>query len=552
MLTRLHIRNYAIISKLDVELENGLTILTGETGAGKSILVGALSLVLGKRADSSTLFDKDEKCVVEATFKIDGLDLQGFFDENDLDLDNPTILRREINASGKSRAFVNDTPVNLVQLKALASRLIDIHSQHEVLTLKSADFRLRLLDICSDKGQLVSEYRKAYTDWSKIKQQVDLLKETVQKAAADQDYLQFQLNELEELNVKEGELVESQEKLSLLENAEEINGTLTELSNALLHADDALVDSLRKAETVLNNLGRKYPRATEWANRVKQNLIDIEDVANEMEQSTTSVEFDAGELSRLEERVDEIMRLLTKHRKQSENELVEFQVELEAKLNAISNSDEELTLLNGKLEESESVLQKVADKLSSLRTSEAEKLAPIITAELQTLGMPDAQLAIRVQHTERTANGQDRVEILFTSNKGQALQDISKVASGGELSRLMLAVKAEMARNTQLPAIIFDEVDTGVSGDVADKMGDKIRVLCANMQVVCITHLPQVASKADKHIHVLKEEQEGRTVTGLRYLDKSDRIVEIAKMLSNAKPTEAALQHAKNLVEQTN
>lgn len=550
MLTRLHIRNYAIISELDVKFDKGLTIITGETGAGKSILIGALSLVLGKRADSSILYKEDEKCVVEAFFNIDNYDLKPFFHQNDLDFENPTILRREINANGKSRAFINDTPVTLVQLKELASNLIDIHSQHEVLTLKSADFRTRFLDSCADGGSQIKTYRKIFSDWNTLRIEVDTLKNALQKAAQDEDYLKFQLSELEELNLKEGELLENQEKLSMLENSEEISSTLNQVSDTLLTSEDAMVDTLRKLEAELQRLAKKYPTAADWAKRIKQNLIDLEDVAEEMSQKSSSIEQDPAELERLAERVDEIIRLMTKHRKRSEAELIEYQFELSDKLNSISSSDERLILLNGKLREIESLLQVEADKLSDLRSKEAKRIAPILTSELQQLGMPDAQMSIQLDKTERNVSGQDRIEVLFTANKGQKLQDISKIASGGELSRLMLSTKAEMASKTQLPAIIFDEIDTGVSGDVADKMGAKIKELSLQMQVLCITHLPQIASKANQHLFVYKEEQEGRTTTGVRELDKTDRIVEIAKMLSNANPTEAALTHAKNLVNE--
>ena len=551
MLSRLHIKNYAIISELDFELHSGLTIITGETGAGKSILLGALSLVLGKRADSSVLFDKEAKCVVEAFFNIENLAIQSYFTENDLDVENPTILRREINANGKSRAFINDTPVNLNQLKALASKLIDIHSQHEVLTLKSAEFRTSFLDSCADGGTLVDNYLTAYQDWKIISKQVESLKEQLNNAQADEDYLQFQLSELEELDIKAGELQECQDKLSLLENAEEIAETLSQVSNLILNDENAIVDNLRKTESELLRLGRKFPAANDWANRIKQSLIDLEDAANEMDRNSGSVEHDPAELRRLEDRVDEIIRLMTKHRKQSEAELVEYQLELSDKLNSISNSDEELTLLNGKLEKADSTVQKLANQLTNQRKRIAKQISQPLVEELRLLGMPDAEIQISVDAVDRIATGQDKVEVKFTSNKGQIPQDISKVASGGELSRLMLSIKAEMAKNTQLPAIIFDEVDTGVSGDVADKVGDKIKALSSNMQVLCITHLPQIASKADSHYFVYKEQEQGRTVTGIKPLEKSDRIVEIAKMLSTANPTEAALEHAKNLVEKT-
>ncbi len=552
MLSRLHIRNYAIISELDINLERGLTIITGETGAGKSILVGALSLVLGKRADTTSLHNESEKCVIEASFLIDKYELKEFFTEHDLDFENPTILRREINSNGKSRAFVNDTPVNLNQLKALASKLIDIHSQHEVLTLKSADFRTHFLDSCSDGGQMSAKYKVAYADWLALKKEVDQAKQALQKAAADEDYIRFQLDELDQLNLVEGELKENQNKLSLLENAEQIAGTLNSISALILTSDEAIVDNLKRAEAELGRLARMYPQAQDWTDRIRQSLIDLEDVASEMEQKAGFAEHDPAEQQRLEERVDEVLRLLTKHRKQSDSELIELHSQLTTQLDSISSSDERLTLLNAKLEETDVRLQSIAKELTDQRALIAKKLAPQLSSELKQLGMPDALLEVQVVSEERMASGQDKINILFTSNKGQSLQDISAVASGGELSRLMLTTKAEMAKNIQLPAIIFDEVDTGVSGEVADKMGTKIKSLSANMQVLCITHLPQIASKANQHIHVFKEEKDGKTVTGIKVLDKTDRIVEIAKMLSNARPTEAALAHAKNMVEQTN
>ncbi len=545
---RLHIRNYAIISQLDINVENGLTIITGETGAGKSILIGALSLVLGKRADSSVLYEKNEKCIVEAHFDVSGYDLEKFFQDNDLDFEATSIIRREINAQGKSRAFVNDTPVNLTQLKELTGKLIDIHSQHAVLTLKAADFRTRFLDACSDGSKQFSAYSGVFSKWKNIRKQVDELKERLRKSTADEDYLKFQLEELEELRLEEGELQSDQERLNTLENAEEIRTTLSGVSESL-SGDNSIVDGLRGMESELQRLAKKYPNAEGWSTRLSQSLIELEDIADDMSRRIGDVDEDPAELERLQERVDEILRLMTKHHKQSEAELIQFQKELDEKLQSISNSDEQLTLLNAQLENAEAALNSEASKLTSLRTKTAKQLSPLLTKELSELGMPDAQVSILVQPEECGALGQDRIEIQFTANKGQQLQDISKVASGGELSRLMLTMKSEMAKNAQLPAIIFDEIDTGVSGEVAGKMGLKINSLSKWMQVFCITHLPQIASKADQHLFVYKEEQNGRTVTKIRQLEKSERVMEIAKMLSNANPTEAALQHAKDMVD---
>lgn len=548
MLVRLSVRNYAIISELDVPFSDGLTIITGETGAGKSILIGALSLVLGKRADTSVLFSNKEKCVVEAHFDVNGYELRSFFEEHDLDYESVTILRREISASGKSRAFVNDTPVNLNQLRELASYLIDIHSQHEVLTLKTPEFRARFIDSCADGGKQFSEFRSKYKEWSGLKRKAEKLREELQQSAADEDYLRFQLKELEELNLSEGELSSAQERLTFLENAEEINQTLSSVSDALSSSENAVLDTLRSIDSELKSLSRKFERAGDWQQRVHSTFIELEDLASELNNNGTDLDENPAELQRLQERVDEILRLLTKHRKQSESELIELQHELSGQLESIGTSDEQLTLLLAELEMKGAELEKSAIRLSDLRKKAANELAPKIEAELHEMGMPDAQLSIELIRTEIIALGQDSIEVKFTSNKGQKLQDISKAASGGELSRLMLAVKSEIAKNAKLPAIIFDEIDTGVSGDVANKVGNKVKVLSQHMQVFCITHLPQIASKADQHLFVYKELVDGKTITNVRTLTSEDRIIEIAKMLSNANPTEAALTHAKNLI----
>lgn len=550
MLTRLHVRNYAIISELDIEFSDGLTIITGETGAGKSILIGALSLVLGKRADTSVLYNAEDKCVVEAHFEVGGFGLDKFFEENDLDFEEHTILRREINAQGKSRAFVNDTPVNLSQLKELAGNLIDIHSQHEVLTLKTPEFRARFLDACADGGKQFVRFQQAFGEWKSLKRKVEQTKQKLQEASADEDYLRFQLSELQELQLKEGEFNENQERLNTLENAEEIRQTLCEITEAFSGVESSVLDQVRRIESELNNLSRKHPQSKDWAERVKSSFLELEDVAQEVERTSDSLNEDPEELMELQQRVDEVLRLMTKHRKQSDAELLEFQRELEDKLEGIGVSDEQLTMLLAELELAGSKLESEATLLSQLRTTAAKSVAPIIETELRELGMPEASFGIELIRTEINTLGQDGINIKFTANKGQIAQDISKVASGGELSRLMLSVKSQVAKTSQLPAIIFDEIDTGVSGDVANKVGQKIRSLSSMMQVLCITHLPQIASKADQHLYVYKQIESGKTETKVRELDEQERIVEVAKMLSNANPTEAALTHAKNLIEE--
>jgi len=552
MLHRLHIRNYAIIRELEVEWGSGLTIITGETGAGKSIVLGALSLVLGKRADTSVLHDADGKCVVEAEFRTDGFDLDDFFSDNDIDRLPVTILRREITPDGRSRAFINDTPVNLQQLRALAERLVDVHSQHEVHTLKEAAFRARFLDACADRGVAFKAFEAAFVTYENTRQQLEKLEQEAAEARSEEDYLRFQLNELDELNLAEGEMEEMEERLAMLENAGEIRATLSEVNAGLSDSERSVTDALREIAASVSRLSRKYPPAAEWASRLGSALIELDDLAAEMGRKLTDVDDDPSELERVRERVDTVNRLLLKHRRQTATELIGLRSELSTRLGGIERSEEELNALRERLSSEKKKMQQSADALTKVRTATAQRLGPQLASELHVLGMPDARLQIDlVQRDTPTALGQDDIRILFSANKGQPMQDIAKVASGGELSRLMLTVKAEMARNAELPTVIFDEIDTGVSGEVADRMGDRIRTLGGHMQVICITHLPQIAAKGQQHLFVFKEGKGDRTVTGVRALNGSERITEIAKMLSNDNPSEAAISHASQLLAET-
>jgi len=552
MLQRLHIRNYAIISELEVNWDKGLTIITGETGAGKSILLGALSLVLGKRADSSVLHAQDNKCIVEAEFATEGFALAEFFEENDIDIEPLTTLRREITPQGKSRAFINDTPVLLPVLRELAERLIDVHSQHEVHTLKEADFRARFLDSCADGGKAHDAFLSVFREWDTARKKLERLEEESAQSRAEEDYLRFQLEELEELSLKEGELSEVEERLSVLENAEEIRTTLSMVTAQMGEGEVALLDGLRQVSAEVSKLARNYSRAEEWAQRLNSALIDLDDLTDEMSRSLQAIEDDPEELARLQERVDAIQRLMNKHRRPTDTELIAFQQELSGKLEGIERSDSELNALREALSSLEKDLNTKADALTKVRTDAAKVLGGKLSKELHGLGMPDAQLQISVEMKETVnALGRDAIQVLFSANKGQPMQDIAKVASGGELSRLMLVIKAEMARNAQLPTVIFDEIDTGVSGEVAERMGLKIKELSGFMQVLCITHLPQIAAKGAQHLFVYKESVGNRTVTNIRPLSGNDRVMEIAKMLSNDNPTDAAIAHAGQLVKQT-
>ncbi|MCF8258127.1 MAG: DNA repair protein RecN [Flavobacteriales bacterium] len=551
MLQRLYIRNYAIISELEVEWGSGLTIITGETGAGKSIVLGALSLVLGKRADSSVLHAQESKCIVEAEFNTDGFALQDFLQENDIDPEPLTTLRREITPQGKSRAFINDTPVLLPVLRDLAERLIDVHSQHEVHTLKEAGFRARFLDSCADGGSTYDAYSAIFREWDAMRKKAERLESEAAKSRAEEDYLRFQWQELEELNLHTGELTDVEQRLSMLENAEEIRTSLATVTAQMNDGEMALLDGLRQAKAEISRLARSYSKAEEWAQRINSAVIDLADLTDEMERGLQSIEDDPQELARLHERVDAIQRLLSKHRRQTDAELITFQQELASKLEGIERSDSELSSLREAFSVLENELNMKADALTEVRTDAAKGLGERLSEELHGLGMPDAQLSVSLEKKESVnALGRDGIQVLFSANKGQPMQDISKVASGGELSRLMLVIKAEMARNAQLPTVIFDEIDTGVSGEVAERMGLKIKELSGFMQVLCITHLPQIAAKGAQHLFVYKEGDGDRTVTRIRQLTGPDRVLEIAKMLSSDSPTEAAITHARQLVHQ--
>lgn len=551
MLQRLYIRNYAIISELEVEWGSGLTIITGETGAGKSILLGALSLVLGKRADSSVLYAQDNKCIVEAEFVTEGFPLVDIFAENDIDIEPLTTLRREITPQGKSRAFINDTPVLLSVLRELAERLIDVHSQHEVHTLKEPDFRARFLDSCADGGKQYAAFTSVFKAWDAARKKLELMEAQHAQSHAEEDYLRFQLTELDELGLKEGELNEAEQHLSELEHAEEIRTTLAAASASMAEGEGALLDGLRQVNAEITRLARKYSKADEWAKRLSSAIIELADVADELERGLQTIDDDPNELTRLQQRVDEIQRVMNKHRRSSDVELLEFHQEISVKLRAMERSDGVLSELTEQFKAVEDELNAIADEVTRLRTAIATGLGERLSKELHVLGMPDAQLRIAVeQKNSINLLGRDDINVLFSANKGQPLQDVAKVASGGELSRLMLVIKAEMARNAQLPTVIFDEIDTGVSGEVAERMGMKIKELSAFMQVLCITHLPQIAAKGTHHLYVYKDGEGDRTVTRIRALSGNDRVLEVAKMLSTDSPTEAAIMHATQLVKQ--
>ncbi|MFT5054143.1 MAG: DNA repair protein RecN (Recombination protein N) [Granulosicoccus sp.] len=548
MLRHLYIKNYALIEDLDLDLKSGLSIITGETGAGKSILLGALGLVLGNRADSSVLNSKEKKCIVEATFDLTGFDVEEFFNEHDLDKFEVSVLRRELTPDGRSRAFINDTPVNLNQIKELASMLIDIHSQHQVLQLKDQAFRLRFVDSCCVPKEVIDKYRDSYIDWKDLNTRYTELSSVESKLRQQEDYIKFQFDELNVADLKEGELEMISNELSMLDNAEDIKKTFT-MASQMMDGESGVLDQLRELLSNFEKIAPHVPKGLDHLGRLKSTLIDLKDLNAEFGGGYADVEYDPDRVEELRNRVDLIQKLLVKHDKETTVELLQLKEVFDIKLESLSSNEQDLTMLQSNLEKSKEELDEISKTLSLARKEGSHELEEELMQSLHDLGLPDAAVILSLSNLDRPGQtGQDHLEIGFSANKGQPVQDLSKVASGGELSRVMLAFKSLMAGKTKLPSIVFDEVDTGVSGDVADRMGKMINKLGQDMQVLAITHLPQIAAKGDHHFKVYKTGDGEKTATHISMLNNDERVEEIAKMLSAETPTEAARTHAKELV----
>lgn len=551
MLSRLLIKNYALIDNLDIAFDKGLNIITGETGAGKSILMGALGLVLGNRAEGKQFFDDSKKCVIEGYFSISSYDLKGFFEEYDLDYEDETIIRREISLDGKSRAFVNDSPVNLATLKALGERLIDIHSQHATLQINTEEFQLFVLDSIAGNEILLEEFRQELQQLRQLDKKLKTLKEESRTANAELDYNQFLFDELEKLNVREGELKELEEEQSQLENAEEIKRALLASTHLLADGEQNALTLLKESIQQIQQASRYFADAEELANRLNSAYIEIKDVSSEIAHQEASVNLDEKRLDEVNSRLSDIYSLLKKHRFESETELIQLRTELEEKLQVALNHDDILAKLEGDKKNQEAKVSQLGANLHKKRQEIKAKVEESVQKTLAHVGMANAKLEVflNLQSLDKASNrGMDSVQFLFSANKGQALQPIHKVASGGELSRLMLAIKSLVAQNSALPTIIFDEIDTGISGEVALRVGEVMHDLANNMQVLAITHLPQIASKGTSHFKVYKEDKNDKTRSNIVLMNADERIVEVAQMLSGANPGEAALAHAKNLL----
>ncbi|MGJ1285606.1 DNA repair protein RecN [Sphingobacterium spiritivorum] len=552
MLSRLYIRNYALIDTLDISFDKGLNIITGETGAGKSIIMGALSLILGSRIEGKYFFNQDQKCIIEGYFNIGAYHLQSFFVEHDMDYETETIIRREISVDGKSRAFINDSPVNLAILKSLGEQLIDVHSQHATLQINTEAFQLLVIDSIAGNTELKIAFEKTFKEYRATKKKLEELKGAIKNANAELDYHQFLFDELEQANLQDGEQIKLEEEQQQLENAEEIKRGLLSAVNYLTEQEANAVSLIKDALVQLQHIEKYMPASEDLFNRLQSTHIELKDIVNEIEGLEQTVVLDESRLDSVNDRLNIIYTLQKKHRVEQVAELIALRNDLESKIISASSQEELLITLEKQLTSVLQALKDLAGQLSASRKDVLSQIQDHVASVLAEVGMPHARLHIELQSLDETQFkefGQDSVQFLFSANKGQELQPIHKVASGGELSRVMLAIKSLIARSTALPTIIFDEIDTGISGEVALKVGEIMQRLASHMQVLAITHLPQIASKGKSHFKVYKEDSGDKTQSNIVLLNQQERVLEVAQMLSGANPGEAAIKHATELIE---
>ncbi len=549
MLARLMIKNYILIRHLEMGFEEGFSVITGETGSGKSILLGALGLILGQRADADALLDKKEKCIIEGSFNILGYPIDHLFLSHDLDQDDVLVIRREINPAGKSRAFINDTPVALAVLKEFGERLVNIHSQHAVISLNDNNFQLSVLDSFAGLHEDVLRYKREYSEYLKAKEHLLQLQERNSILSAERDYLEFLFAELKASQLKPGELATLEEKLNLLRHSEEIQGNLLRSASILGDGEDNVLESISEVIKMVSQIVKYNPVLKQVVDRLNSNYIDLKDVASELEMIREKVEVDPHEAEHISQRLDLINRLLKKHNKKSTEELLELQDEISAKLNSADNLSDQIDTLEQELEKQMARLTSFAELLSEKRKAASPRFESGLTSIFHKVGMPHARFQIAFGSIEIPGrDGIDKIIFLFSANKGTELRDLSNTASGGELSRIMLGIKSMISQKNLLPTIIFDEIDSGVSGETAGKVGAILRSMGGNMQVIAITHLPQIAGKGDVHYRVVKAEGHHTTETMITRLAADDRIEEIARMLSNEAVTAAARVTARELL----
>ena len=554
MLKQLYIKNFTLIDELDIELYPGFSVITGETGAGKSIILGAIGLLLGQRADSKSIKAGAEKCVIEAHFDLSRYPMQDFFDENEIEQDSEdTIIRRELTSAGKSRAFINDTPVSLSMLKELGEQLVDVHSQHQNLLLQKQDFQLSVVDIIANDQKELTAYQQTYSQLQTAKSQLQELKDDIERNRQSLDFLQFQYEELENARLTEGEQEELEQQSETMEHAEDIKTALYEADNALYGEQTGVVTQVRTAKNALSGISKVMPKTAELAERLESCRIELKDIADEVSSMLEDTDFDPSELDQINARLDRIYELEKKYHADTVEELISQRDELKQKLSNIENSDEALAELEAKCQQLKAKCQQQADALTKLRQKAGKAIEQQLSQRLVPLGMPNVRFEVNIQKGELGKNGQDAVAFLFSANTSTPLQPVAQVASGGEIARVMLSLKAMISGTVKLPTIIFDEIDTGVSGKIAEKMADIMQEMGqTERQVISITHLPQIASKGSHHYRVLKEETANGTTSQMQELTQDERISEIAQMLSGSDVTEAAIANAKQLLKMKN
>ena len=551
MLKHLYIKNFTLIDELDIELYQGFSVITGETGAGKSIILGALGLLLGQRADSKAIKQGAEKCVIEAHFDLSRYGMTDFFEENEIEYDAADcIVRRELTASGKSRAFINDTPVQLSLLKELGEQLVDIHSQHQNLLLNKQDFQLNVVDIIAGDEKEQQLYQQAYTQYHATEKELSALKESIEQNRQNADFLQFQFEELTQANLAEGEQEELEQKSETMSHSEEIKSALYEADNALSAEQTGVVESLRTALSAIRQIEKVLPDADELVERLDSSYIELKDIAQEISSQMEHVDFDPAELDAINNRLDKLYDLEKKYHVETVEELIAKRDELKIQLGRIENSDEALAELQQKLAAQLAQAQKAAEILTQMRTKAAKQIEKEMQGRLMPLGMPNVKFSIEMTQEPLNVSGQDKVAFLFSANTSTPLQPISQVASGGEIARVMLSLKAMISGAVKLPTIIFDEIDTGVSGKTAEKMAEIMQEMGHHeRQVISITHLPQIAALGSAHYKVEKEETAKGTISRMRKLSDDERVLEIAQMLSGSNVSEAAISNAKQLLK---
>lgn len=550
MLKQLYIKNFTLIDELNIQMHPGFSVITGETGAGKSIILGAIGLLLGNRADSKSIKAGRDRCVIEAHFDLSKYDMQQFFTNNDIDEDlSDTIIRRELTAAGKSRAFINDTPVSLTKMRELGEQLVDIHSQHQNLLLQKEDFQLNVVDIIAQDEKQRKNYEAAYNQYKQANQKLNVLKAEIEKNRENEDFLRFQFKELDEAQLQNGEQEELEQEYEMLSHSEDIKTALYQADNHLSGDDGNIIERLKQASEQLANIKDVYPEVTELLERIDSSYIELKDIAQEINGLTDHVEFDPARLETINERLDKLNSLQQKFHVRDLGELIETYHQLEEQLSHIDHSDEDVEALEQEVAQLLEKAQKLAKELTAIRTKAAKKVEEEMKQRLIPLGIPNVRFSISLTEKPLSHDGGDKVSFLFSANKSTPLQPVTQVASGGEIARVMLSLKAMISGAVKLPTIIFDEIDTGVSGKIAEKMA-QIMVEMGNheRQVLSITHLPQIAAMGSHHYKVSKEETDEGTISRMKELSQQERVQEIAQMLSGSDVSEAALANAKELL----